>query len=143
MLPFTTTLILWAMFLQVFLTIFVLFRLGMVRKKALDEKAVTWGEIATNHSAWPEYVLKVYNNFVNQFELPVVFYAGVLTALVLNQNSWIVVILCWVFVLSRWVHMFVHTGSNYIPHRYKIFLIGLVALVLLWIYLAVKVTFSF
>ena len=49
MLPLTTTLILWAMFLQVFLTMFVLFKLGMVRKKALDEKAVTWDEIATNH----------------------------------------------------------------------------------------------
>ena len=141
MLPLTTKLILWAMFLQVFLTMFVLFRLGMVRKKALDDKAVTWGEIATNHSAWPDYALKVYNNFVNQFEIPVLFYVGVLTALLLNQNSWAVVILCWVFVISRWIHMYIHTGSNYIPHRYKIFLLGFISLALLWLYLAIKVTF--
>lgn len=139
MIPLTTLLIVWAMFAQVILVVFVLFKMGAARLRAVKENAVT-KESALHSNLWPDYALKPANNYSNQFELPVLFFVGVLLTLHFGLNDWVVVILSWLFVVSRWVHMFIHTGSNHVPHRLMAFQVGLFMLVILWVYVVIRLT---
>lgn len=143
MLPLTTKLLILAMFAQVVLTVFVLVKMRAARVKAKREGKVTLDQIAVSPENWPPEVRKIQNAYANQFELPVLFFAGVLLALQFSLNDWVVVILSWLFVASRWVHALVHTGSNYIPTRFRAFFFGLVVLAILWVYIVFRVVFSF
>ena len=45
--------------------------------------------------------------------------------------------LAWAFVLSRYVHSYVHITSNRLRHRRPIWITGFFLLIALWIWLAV------
>lgn len=47
----------------------------------------------------------------------------------------------WIFVLSRIVHMVIHTGANTQPARGAAWLVGLVTLLLMWVIFAFAVLF--
>lgn len=38
------------------------------------------------------------------------------------------VVLAWLFIASRYAHAYVHLGSNYVPLRMRLFIIGFVVL---------------
>jgi hypothetical protein len=80
--------------------------------------------------------------FQEQFELPVLFYAGTAFALVTRNVDMAMFLLAWIFVLSRLVHAAVHLGSNVIMWRGSAYLVGFAALVGLWGLLAVRVIWS-
>lgn len=117
--------------LVLFLYVLLLRRkLSAVKTTEVDLKAT-----ALNCKAWPnEAVLKCSNNLDNQFQAPLLFYAvcGVLFAVDgVNQGT---LILAWAFVLSRYLHCFIHTGSNYVPHRMKSFAFGIGTLTFLTVF---------
>lgn len=69
------------------------------------------------------------DNFKNQFELPVIFYALCLLFITTNSSTYVVVGLAWVFVASRSLHTFIHVTKNKIfPDRFLAFVIGAVSL---------------
>lgn len=69
------------------------------------------------------------DNFKNQFELPVIFYALCLLFIATSTGGKVVVIAAWVFVASRVVHTLIQTTNNVIfPNRSLVFLIGALAL---------------
>ncbi len=133
--PFITYLLLWSIFAQVILTFTVLIKMRFVRMRAFKEAGVTMDEIAVNHNAWPDSVRKVQNNYINQFELPVLFYLACVMVFVFSVESWIFVVLAWLFVASRVVHMLVHTGKNRVKHRFRAFLFGFFCVMFQWIYI--------
>ena len=135
-----TLLLIWALFLQVLLTVVVLLKMRVVRVKAFKDGLVTMDKIAADHSAWPEDVRQVQNNYANQFEIPVLFFVASLLALTTTGVGWITVIVSWLFVISRWVHMFIHTGSNRIKYRFRAFLFGFICVLILWFIVMVKAT---
>lgn len=88
----------------------------------------------------PEDSLLVHNNLRNQFELPVMFYAVSLALYASTADNWGTVALGWVFVLSRYLHTYVHLTSNRLRYRRPLFIIGFTALVAMWGWLVIWVT---
>ena len=118
-------------FVQFALTVYVLTRMGQGRVRAVRSGQVKRAEIDTK-SAYSETVQKFANNYVSQFELPVLFYVVLAFALATGLVDFVLIGLAWAFVGARLVHCYVHTGSNRIATRFKIFVAGLVFLVGMW-----------
>ena len=47
--------------------------------------------------------------------------------------------LAWLFVLSRLVHAYIHTGTNYVRHRFNAFAAGVFILLAMWTIFAVRI----
>lgn len=125
-------------FIHVGWVMLLLVRMGRVRMAAVRKGAVTIEEIALDNRRWPDEVRKFSNNYDNQFQLPVLFYAILPLLLMLVKADWLQVTLAWVFVLSRIAHSLVHTGSNAVMKRGQVFLVGYAALGLMWAWFALR-----
>jgi hypothetical protein len=112
--------------------------LGMRKTKAVKAGEVNRQQAALNNRVWPEDVVKVSNNIANQFEVPVLFYVLCLVFYSINAVNVLAVILAWLFVLSRFAHAYVHIGSNYVPMRLRLFLLGCFVLIAMLIQVAWK-----
>ena len=126
------------LFVQVALTFGLLLWLAPLRAGALG-KDVHPRDIALGQKAWPERMQKIANCFENQFELPVLFYLLVILAIMAHKDDLLFVVLSWVFVASRFVHAFIHTGSNVVRVRGAVYGVGLFVLIAMWIIFAVRV----
>lgn len=124
---------------QVLLTFVIFIYLGVAKARALQEGAVDLNRRAMHEDAWPESVQKINNNIRNQFEMPVLFYALVLTLYALESAGLAAQILAWLFALSRIAHAYIHTGSNYVPHRKPVFMFGCVVLMVMFLLTAYAV----
>lgn len=114
------------------LLVTILFFMLLVRKKtAVREGNVDLSKTALNNQAWPAEVLKVSNNIANQFETPVLFYGVCIVLAVSSGATMLSVYLAWTWVALRFVHSYVHTGSNYVPHRMKLFAGSLIVILAL------------
>lgn len=127
------------LFVQVALTFGLLFWLAPLRVGALRRNEVAAREIALGEKAWPPRLQKIANSLDNQFQLPVLFYVLVILAILARKTDLLFVIMSWLFVISRYVHALVHTGSNDVRVRGPIYGLGLIILVLMWIIFAVRV----
>lgn len=134
--------ILLPVFVQVFLTFFLMFWMGRARIAAVRAGEVKVRDIALAQRAWPERVTQVSNAFHNQFELPILFYVLVAFALLTRKADLLFVILSWVYVASRLGHAFVYTTSNAIYARFGMFLVGALALLAMWIIFAIRILIS-
>jgi hypothetical protein len=122
------TLILWPVLTQILLTISLFVLLGRRKKRAYKNNLVDPRKTALDNSAWPDDVVKVSNNIQNQFQTPVLFFVLCLSFLVLQQVSWLVLCLAWMFCILRILHAYVHVGSNYVPLRFRLFLFSMLVL---------------
>jgi hypothetical protein len=113
---------------QILLTLYVFIILA--KRKANDIKAGTADRLkaALDNKAWSESVVKASNNIDNQFQTPVLFYALCFVLAQLNVVTPATLGLAWFYAISRYAHMFVHIGSNHVPHRMPLFLVGVLAL---------------
>ena len=126
--------IIWPVLAQIFLTLILFIILGVRKAKAVKAGEVNRQQAALNNQVWPQYVVKVSNNIANQFETPVLFYVLCLVMHSINSVGLIAIGLAWLFALSRFAHAYVHIGSNYVPMRLRLFLVGcfvLIAMLLL------------
>jgi hypothetical protein len=126
-------------FVLVGLTFALGFWMGAVRNKALVSGQARLKDVALNGSNWPEQAAKVGDCFSNQFEVPVMFYVLVALALPLRHADLVFVLLSWVFVLTRYVHAGVFTTSNNMKQRFLAYLSGVLVLLAMWIYFALKI----
>lgn len=123
---------------QALLTIVVLLVLGARRRSAF--KAGKHGKDALlNDRAWPSYVLQASNNYKNQFEIPLLFFAAAATALAIQAVTVVFVWLAWGFVAARIVHSICHCGSNKLPVRFTSFFASVIAVTIMWAMLAAHV----
>ncbi len=90
----------------------------------------------------PRESLLVHNNLKNQFELPVLFHAVSLALYVTTADNWATVGLGWFFVLSRYLHTWVHLTGNRLRHRRPAFIGGFFSLLAMWVWLAVWLALS-
>jgi hypothetical protein len=121
-------LIFWPVLAQVALTLFMFIRIAGVKAKSLEAGDVDLSRRALHNDAWPDYVLQVTNNVRNQFEMPVLFYVVVLMLWALGEVSVATVTLAWIYFASRVAHAYIHTGSNIVANRTRMFKLGAVAL---------------
>lgn len=126
-------------FLQVGLIFAVLIGMGYQRNAAVNSGALEWQDASLGERKWPARAQQFANNFSNQFELPVLFFVVVALAIPLRKADLVFSILAWIFVLSRIAHTFVHTTFNIVKLRGLIYGIGALALLLMWIKLAIGV----
>ena len=122
-------LIFWPVLAQVALTIFMFIRIAMVKARSLEAGDVDLSRRALHPDAWPDYVLQVTNNVRNQFEMPVLFYVIALGLWALGEVNVATLALAWVYVASRLAHAYIHTGSNTVKYRLRMFKLGTLALV--------------
>jgi hypothetical protein len=127
------------LFMQVALTFALLLWLAPLRVRALNSKEVTSQQIALGQRAWPPRVQQISNCFDNQFQLPVLFYVVVILAIMARKDDLLFVVMSWLFVISRFAHAFIHTGSNVVRLRGRLYGLGLLVLLLMWIIFAVRV----
>ncbi len=121
-------LIFWPVLAQVALTIFMFIRIAIVKARSLEAGDVDLSRRALHPEAWPDYVLQVTNNVRNQFEMPVLFYVIALGLWALGEVNVATLTLAWVYVASRLAHAYIHTGSNIVKYRLRMFKLGTVAL---------------
>ena len=87
----------------------------------------------------PEGTVAAVRHYGNLLELPTIFYAGCLTAYVLGAVSQWTLIFAWAFVAARVVQSLVHLTSNNTSHRGGAFVLGMVAMLALWINIGMAV----
>ena len=85
----------------------------------------------------PDYAVQASRHFSNLFEAPVLFYAGCLAAMVVGLRGWGVLALAWGYVATRIIHAVVHLGGNRVRHRMRVYFIGWLMLLALWLWIAV------
>ena len=125
-------------FVHVVLVIYLLSRAGYGRVRAVRTGRLKLHEIDNNKPGHPEAVRNFANNYQNQFELPVLFYAVLAFALIAGLVDTTLIALSWAFVASRLAHSFVQTGKNVIATRFKVFAVGLLFLILLWAWFGLR-----
>jgi len=130
----------WAAFAQVLLTFWAIIRMGMARVAVIRSGALTMADIALDSRGWPEHVQKFQANTSNQFETPILFFAGIAIALGAGAASAWVALFAWLYVASRLAHRRIHVGSNDVAQRFRAYLMGLFALAALWIALMAGVS---
>ncbi len=120
--------IFWPVLAQVLLTLVMFIVLGARKAKAIKAGKVNREQAALDNRVWPEYVVKVSNNIANQFEVPILFYILCVVLYSINAVGTVAIVLAWLFVASRYAHAWVHVGSNYVPVRMRLFMVGCVVL---------------
>ncbi len=128
-----------AMVAQVFLTLYIFMRMGKARTSALIKGDLHIRDIALSNDAWTDDIKKLGNNLQNQFETPILFYTAVMLAVALSFTSWVIAIASVIYVCLRVVHHRIHIGKNHVPSRFKVFVLSLVTLVVMWVAIVVEV----
>ncbi len=127
------------LFVQVALTFAVTFALARARVDAVKSGAVKLKEIALSSAGWPDPVRQIANNYQNQLELPVLFYALIALALASGAADRVLVGGAWLFVATRLAHAGIHVGGNNVLRRFQAFAAGVLVLAALWLYFAARI----
>ena len=77
-------------------------------------------------------------NYMNLFELPVLFYVGCLVAVVTGAETPALVALGWAYVAFRVAHSLIHVTYNHVMHRFYAFGASNAVLIAMWVLLATK-----
>src|SRR6266851_4107772 len=113
-------------FVLVGLAFALLFAMATARGQALSGRETSAKDIALGQPNWPTHATQIGNCFSNQFELPVLFYI-------------VIVLLSWVFVVTRFAHAGIFVTSNNVQQRSMVWLAGVLVLFAMWLYFALKV----
>ena len=125
--------------LQVLITLYAYVRLSGAKSRAVKSGTVDEARRGLHDDAWPDDIIKINNNIRNQFELPVLFYVLVIVLWALGSTGPFVQFIAWLFALSRVLHLYIHTGSNYVPLRRRVFTFGVAMIAILFGAVAVAV----
>src|ERR1700759_2448226 len=114
--------------------------LGMVgaRRSALVSRETKKRDIALGQSNWPSRATQIGNCYRNQFELPLLFYVLIALALPLRHADLVIVLMSWVFVVTRFVHAGIFVTSNDLGRRSMAWFAGVLVLFAMWLYFALK-----
>lgn len=127
------------MLVVVALTFFAFLRLGMARTAAMKDGVPIDFYRAHIGKGEPETATVSVRHYGNLFEMPVLFYAGCLTAVVLGAASVWLLTLAWAYVAGRLIQSTVHLTYNNPMHRGAGFMLGTISLFALWINLAIVI----
>ena len=75
------------------------------------------------------------DNYKNLFEMPVLFYACCLALLVTNSVAPMYLGLAWTYVALRLLHSCIHVGYNNVMHRFNVFALSALVLLVMWVLL--------
>lgn len=128
----------------VFLTFIMLYLLWFLRVKAVRARDISPRYFKLNRGGeLPESVTAVTQNYNNLLELPILFYAVCIIAIILNpivanpnvpnQSAEYFIYHAWAFVALRYLHSYIHTTYNHILHRLYVFALSSFVLLSMWV----------
>ena len=126
-------------FVLVGLTFSLLIWMALARRNTLVSKETRVRDIVLGQPNWPVRVTQIGNCFKNQFELPVLFYILIALALPLRHADLVIVVLSWVFVVTRFVHAGIFVTSNDLNYRSLAWFAGVLVVFAMWVYFALKI----
>jgi hypothetical protein len=126
-------------FVLVGLTFFLLLWMAGARRSALVGGQTKVRDIVLGQQNWPQRATQVANCFANQFEIPVLFYVLIAIALPLRHADLFIVLMSWVFVVTRFVHAGIFVTSNDLNRRSLAWFAGVLVLFAMWVYFALKI----
>jgi hypothetical protein len=127
------------LFVLVGLTFFLLIWMAGARRNALVGGETKIRDIALGQPNWPDRATQIGNCFANQFEIPVLFYVLIAIALPLRRTDLVIVLLSWLFVVTRFVHAGIFVTSNYLKRRSLAWFAGVLVVFAMWVYFALKI----
>ena len=136
--PLLDKLLVLAMAAQVVLALGLLIWMGRERVPRVMRGEIRVSDIAVEKDAYPLKARLLSNSFDNQFQLPVLFFVGALTALHLGLSDWLLVATAWLFVALRYLHAAIHVTTNRVYRRFTAYVAGLAVLGLFWLWLVLR-----
>ncbi|MAJ43133.1 MAG: hypothetical protein CMF96_00125 [Candidatus Marinimicrobia bacterium] len=133
-------LILYPTFLMVLLTAILYVKNYFDNKKAYKDKQVSADYFKTYLEIPPEKIAISQQTLKNQFELPIIFYILISILISMNKITIFDIFFAWIFVISRYFHCYVRLSSNFVPLRARVFKIGLLILIIWWVYFIIKIS---
>ena len=125
-------------FVLVGLTFALLLGMATIRTRALTGGETKMNDVALGEPNWPTRAAQIGNCFSNQFEMPLLFYVLIALALPLRHADLVIVLLSWVFVVTRFVHAGIFVTSNDLRQRGPAWFAGVLVLFAMWLYFALK-----
>ena len=125
-------------FVLVALTFALFFGMAGNRMRAMKTGQAKPNDIISGTVKWPTRAAQFGECFRNQFEIPVLFYALIAIGLPLRRIDLVLVLLSWVFVVTRYAHAGIFVTSNALQPRAMAFFSGTLVLMAMWIYFALK-----
>jgi hypothetical protein len=126
-------------FVLVGLTFALLLWMVGARRNALVGGETKIRDIALGQPNWPNRATQIGNCYKNQFELPLLFYILIALAMPLRHADLFIVLMSWVFVVTRFAHAGIFVTSNDLGQRSTVWLAGVLVLLVMWIYFALKI----
>ena len=126
-------------FVLIGLTFALLLGMAGARRGALVGGQTKIRDIALGQQNWPTRATQIGNCFKNQFELPVLFYILIAIALPLRHADLIIVLLSWVFVVTRFIHAGIFVTHNDLNQRSLAWFSGVLVLLAMWLYFALRI----
>jgi len=126
-------------FVLVGLTFALLLWMASARSRAITGREISLKDIALGQPNWPERATQIANCFRNQFEVPLLFYALIALALPLRHADLFIVLMSWVFVVTRFAHAGIFVTSNDVRTRSLAWFAGVLVLFAMWVYFALKI----
>ena len=126
-------------FVLIGLAFALLLGMAVARTRSLRSGETRFKDIALREPNWSLRATQIANCFSNQFEVPVLFYVLIALALPLRHADLVIVVLSWVFVFTRFVHAGIFVTSNNVPQRGMAWFAGVVVLMAMWIYFALRI----
>jgi hypothetical protein len=120
---------------QVALSFIIMFTMYRKRVAEMKSKRIHPQRIKTRsnvHGVLPDSESAA-NNYANLYESPVLFYTAILLTLILMLQDNVLVALSWVYVISRYIHSFIHVTYNRVMHRFTVFIFSSFILFAIWV----------
>ena len=118
-------------------TFVVWLRLYMVRIPEMQRRRIHPQSVATSTTKAGAYEdTRASDNFINLFEMPVLFYVAAFTAILAGLVTPLSLGLAWGYVGLRALHSVVQCSYNKVMHRFTIYSTSCLVLLALWLYLA-------
>jgi len=126
------------LFVQVALTFTLMIGMAVHRRTALVKKEVRSRDIALREPKWPARATQFGNSYLNQFEMPVLFYVLTILVLFTRQADFSFLLLSWLYVVLRIIQAWVHVTSNRVNYRGLAFGASAIVLLIMWVMFAVR-----
>lgn len=81
----------------------------------------------------PEFVTKTTRCFNNLFEIPVLFYIVCTLYVALGVDSYVAVVIAWLFAILRCAQACIHITYNHVRHRMLMFGASVLCVFFLWV----------
>ena len=95
--------------------------------------------IASGKPNWPTRVAQISNCFSNQFEVPLLFYILIALALPIRHADLVIVLLSWVFVVTRFAYAGIFVTSNNVQQSSMAWFASVLVLFAMWLYFALRI----